>query len=72
MKAKFFRKGHIIREFISESEFTDHVCLMNKQPSINAAKRKSREIQAANGGMGNGSLRVVEKLPESITADSHN
>lgn len=66
MKAKFFRKDHIIREFTSDSEFTDHVCLTNKQPSINAAKRKSREMQTANGGMGNGALRVVEKLPETI------
>lgn len=38
-----------------------------KAPSINAAKRKSRELQAANGGLGMGSLRVVDKLPEVLS-----
>jgi len=64
MKAKFYRKGHIIREFHTDTEFTDHICLTNKLPSINEAKRRSSAFQRANGGLGMGSLRVVEKLPD--------
>lgn len=61
MKAKFFRKRHIIRTINDDGSFQDETCR-----SINAAKRRSRELQSKNGGLGAGSLKVVEKLPEPV------
>lgn len=52
-EAKFFRKKNVIRGAEGDKVF----------PSVNKAKKESRSIQAANGGMGCGVLRVVEKLP---------
>lgn len=50
---KFYRKGKVIRTPEGDETF----------PSMNTAKRRSRELQLANGGLGCGVLRVVEKLP---------
>lgn len=50
---KFFRKDKVIRTPEGDEAF----------PSVNTAKRRSRELQLANGGLGCGVLRVVEKLP---------
>ena len=52
-EAQFFRKQNVIRGPYGDKVF----------PSVNKAKKESRTIQAANGGMGCGVLRVVEKLP---------
>ena len=51
---KYFRKGRTIRGPEGDQTY----------PSINQAKRASRKLQAANGGQGRGSLRVVDKLPD--------
>lgn len=48
-----FRKQNVIRGPEGDKVF----------PSVNKAKKESRAIQAANGGMGCGVLRVVEQLP---------
>jgi hypothetical protein len=54
---KFMRKGKTIRNIED-----GHDTVFN---SISMAKRASRTLQIAeDGGMGRGSLRVVEKLPE--------
>jgi hypothetical protein len=69
MKTKFLRMKHIIRTLNEDGTFEDqHYTFKlgkNALPSINAAKRASRALQEANGGMGAGSLRVVEKLPSA-------
>ena len=52
-EAQFFRKRNVIRGPEGDKVF----------PSVNKAKKESRAIQAANGGMGCGVLRAVEKLP---------
>ncbi len=51
---KYYRKGKVIRSADRDQE----------SDSLNKAKRKSRELQQEEGGLGQGSLRVVEKLPE--------
>lgn len=55
-QTKFIRKKHIIRDV------DGNVLFEGRSPhggaSINAAKRESRRLQAANGGLGMGSLRV--------------
>ena len=63
MKTKYYRKAHIIRTINEDGSFADEPCMTNGAPSINAAKRRSRELQNKAGGLGNGSLRVVEKFP---------
>ena len=52
-EAQFFRKQNVIRGLGVDKVFS----------SVNKAKKESRAIQDANGGMGCGVLRVVEKLP---------
>lgn len=52
-EAEFFRKGQTIRGPEGDTAF----------PSINAAKRASRDIQHARGGLGRGALRVVTRMP---------
>ena len=59
MKTKYLRKAHIIRTLNDDGTFADEDCT-----SINKAKKRSRELQAKSGGMGNGSLRVVEAFPK--------
>lgn len=54
-EAKWFRKSNIIRGPEGDKVYQ----------SINKAKKESRVIQAANGGLGCGVLRIVEKLPKS-------
>ena len=51
MEPQYFRKGHVIRDV----KGSDEDC-----KTINAAKRRSRELQKR---LGDGSLRVVDKLP---------
>jgi len=51
-KVMFYRKGHIITDLGGVVVFTG---LTNNQPSINAAKRDSRKLQAMHG---QGTLRV--------------
>lgn len=58
---KHFRKEHIIRSFnLADGSYEDQTYFTNNFPSINAAKRASRQI-------GLGKVRVVEKLPEQPT-----
>lgn len=52
-EARFFRKRNVIRGPDGDKVF----------PSVSKAKKESRSIQDANGGMGCGVLRVVQKLP---------
>jgi len=53
-EAKFFRKQNVIRGPKADKVFQ----------SVNKAKKESRALQiAADGAMGRGSLKVVEKLP---------
>jgi len=53
-EAKFFRKQNVIRGPDGDKVFH----------SVNKAKKESHSIQiAADGAIGRGSLRVVEKLP---------
>ena len=54
MKTVYYRKRNIIRSPDGDEKF-DYV---------NEAKRKSRELQQANGGIGCGVLRVVTKFPK--------
>jgi hypothetical protein len=67
METKFLRMKHIIRTLNPDGSHEDqhytHGKAPDQRPSISAAKRASRQLQVANGGMGMGSLRVVEKLP---------
>ena len=66
MKLKYLRKKHIIRTLSSEHSGMDedkHYFGPDGTPSISAAKRASRELQNANGGLGRGSLKVVEEFP---------
>ena len=56
METSYERKKHVIKSLQDsgvESFFT------NGKPSINKAKKKSRELQQMNGGMGCGYVRVV-------------
>lgn len=73
-QVKFLRKKHIIRTLERDAEGNiiggtdEHFMGKNplwgvQMPSISAAKRASRKLQEANGGMGRGSLRVVEEWP---------
>jgi hypothetical protein len=68
MKTKFLRMKHVIRTlnddgtFEDKHHFTAHKNPDVKIPSISAAKRASRALQIENGGMGRGSLRVVDSL----------
>lgn len=56
MKAAiYFRKKNVIRGPEGDKVFA----------SITKAKKASRDIQVANGGLGCGVLRVVEHLPQS-------
>ena len=57
---KFFRKDKVIRTPEGDEAF----------PSVNTAKRRSRELQLANGGLGCGVLRVVEKLPSKLVVEA--
>ena len=69
-KVKFLRKGHVIRTLNDDGTFIDeHYTGMNRPlnisgPSKSAAKRASRKLQEANGGMGCGVLKVVEDWPQ--------
>lgn len=56
---KFRRKAHTIYDTDGNTVFQGFVGEGdNKHPSINAAKRESRRLQLANGGLGRGSLKV--------------
>lgn len=50
----FFRKRNVIRGPQGDKVY----------PSISKAKQESRSIQANNGGLGCGVLRIVERLPD--------
>ena len=50
MNTKFIRKGRVIKNIEDNSS--------KKFEFINQAKRESHKLQMANGGLGNGSLRV--------------
>lgn len=79
---KYYRCGHIIRtverddtgritgysdeHFMCGSGSKAH--MQGRVPSINQAKKKSRELQKAEGGLGCGILQVVDKL---FTAKEH-
>lgn len=67
METKFLRKKHVIRTVNPDGTFEDkHYFMAGLQiPSISAAKRAARELQEANGGMGRGSLKVVEDFPNA-------
>lgn len=61
----FLRKKHIIRTLNADGTFEDkHYFNPKDVPSISAAKRASRDLQMANGGLGRGSLKVVEDFPK--------
>jgi len=55
-EAKFIRKGHIIRDAATGNTFFEGVDNTTGFSSINAAKRKSRELQPQ---LGDGTLRVA-------------
>lgn len=58
MKAQYFRKGHVIRDAQDNIVFTGTIQHGDLTvPSINAAKRESRKLQA--GRLGQGSLVVL-------------
>lgn len=54
-QTKYYRTGSIIRNRQTGEDGDFH--------SINKAKRESHSLQLQNGGLGNGSLRLVTKLP---------
>lgn len=56
MKATHKRKNHVITD-LSTGESKAY--MTNDQPSINKAKKESRIIQLASGGLGCGSLYVL-------------
>lgn len=61
---KFLRKGATIRTLNEDGSHSDKTFFdpMNiLYPSINAAKRESRKLQAEHGA---GTLRVVSKFPQ--------
>lgn len=69
METKFLRMKHVIRTLNEDGTHSDEhykVPGNDNLPSISAAKRASRLLQVANGGMGRGSLKVVDKFPESV------
>ena len=58
MKQQFTRKDHVITDMAGEVVFTGKVRFgTSEYASINAAKRKSRELQGSD--LGFGILRVV-------------
>jgi hypothetical protein len=61
---KFLRCKHVIRTLSEDGNHTDEHfnCKRTSKPSISAAKRASRKLQMENGGLGMGSLQIVEKL----------
>lgn len=64
----FLRKKHIIRTLNEDGTYIDKHYMCEQfgapsLPSISAAKRASRDLQMANGGLGRGSLKVVEEFP---------
>ena len=58
MQQQYTRKGHIIRDMAGALVFEGYVGSGDdRRPSINAAKRESRKLQA--GQLGQGLLRVA-------------
>ena len=52
-KQEFVRKDHVIKDMSGEVVFTGKVRFgTNEYASINAAKRKSRELQGSDLGLG--------------------
>jgi hypothetical protein len=68
-QVKFLRKKHVIGTLQEDGTFSDEHFTGRKHPkgpdfpSISAAKRASKKLQESNGGMGRGSLKVVEEWP---------
>lgn len=60
---KYLRKDHIIRTL--ETKEGDEIIPARDEHfrSINQAKKASRKLQLENGGLGMGSLKLVDKLP---------
>jgi hypothetical protein len=69
-KVKFLRKGHVIRTLKADGTFSDEHFKGRRHPkgpdfsSVSAAKRASRKLQEAHGGVGCGVLRVVKDWPQ--------
>lgn len=70
MKLKYIRCKHIICT-LNDSGFVEsmkHHTYKNRigqeVPSISAAKRESRKLQESDGGLGRGSLKVVQSMKE--------
>lgn len=51
-KQEFVRKDHVIKDMKGGVVFTGNVPGRNDLASINAAKRKSRELQGSSLGLG--------------------
>ena len=63
MAAKYLRCKATIRTLSEDGNHTDQTYFApDGLPSISAAKRKSRELQLAAGGLGRGSLKVVDSF----------
>lgn len=56
-EAKYFRTGNKLVDTDGKSVFPEGAPI-----SINKAKRKSRELQIQNGGLGQGSVRTLHRV----------
>ena len=68
-KLKFIRCKHIIVELAEDGNHQIKPFFYKdredkERPSISAAKRESRRLQQANGGLGMGSLKIVQSMKE--------
>lgn len=60
MEALYERKGHQIKN-LQTGEVQPFFLKGTVVPNISAAKRESRKIQEANGGLGRGSVKVIPR-----------